>query len=224
MGADGVDDGGDEYGDLPYVGDFDDPAAEGYIPEREPRASRSISIERRDLPICPGAPHNVMEVAYQLFVNKIESNQKDNEFNRYCKLHSQYALPEGNFYPPSLHVCKVILDIEEVSKYERHVCVNDCTVFPIQREEDWLAHRQDRCPHCEEKRFEEYRVAAGPCARPCKVFWYFGVAETMQEYFNDKEFCRLRRYARLDTSDFWSGAYADRINLCSPGNRSPRSS
>jgi hypothetical protein len=198
-------------------GDLGDAPGEEPVGEREEAVSNSVWIGRRDKLIHPGSDRTVLKTAYQLIRLKIENGTKDNAFDRSCKLEHHYDLRPGNFYPPSLHVCKVILGIPLVRNFERHVCVNDCFVFSDLQEEEWLGSQGDACPVCKEARFTTIRVTDGEKAKPRKVFWDFGVEATIKEFFADPEFCKLRKSSRSDTTDFWDGAYAAGINEKSGG-------
>lgn len=203
--------GGNEFGDVDAT-----PAAENEDgpPLREPEHPRSFWWQKRDEKLYEGSPYTVRETAFHLLSQKVKHNTKDNEFNDRCRLEHHHLRPPGNLYPPSLHVCKVVLGVEPIQAYSKHVCVNDCYgSFPDLPEAEWAAHAEDKCPVCKtELRFASYRVAGGVKYKPRKEYWDFGLRETIREYFADPEYCRLRRSDRRDRSDFWSGEYAQRID------------
>jgi hypothetical protein len=130
---------------------------------------------------------------------------KDNAFNVMCKTKHRVELRAGNSHPPSLYVCKVVLGVNSVAEYERHMCVKECAAFVRSPSDLWILHKDEKCPKCKEWRFEEYQTQAGPKVRARKYFYDFGLAEVVQELHNDPEFCQLRRTSQRgqDRLLFW---------------------
>ena len=53
---------------------------------------------------------------------------------------------------------------------ERHVCVDDCEVFPDLPRSEWASHGGDTCSRCGERRFWEKPSSKGtPIFSPRKV-------------------------------------------------------
>ena len=60
---------------------------------------------------------------------------------------------------------------QDLDKYRRHVCVNDCMAFKWQDKYNWKA--SDRCTICNEPRFIVNTVNGR--IKPRKQFFYFGL-------------------------------------------------
>jgi hypothetical protein len=123
-------------------------AAPAEVPVREPRVSRSVWIQRRNLALYEGAKVTVLQQAMIKLCWKRDNNIKDNAFDELCKTAHHVELPAGNFHPPSLYLMKVVLGVDSVADFDRHMCVMECAAFPPLPPDQWLEHREDKCSKC----------------------------------------------------------------------------
>jgi hypothetical protein len=68
-------------------------------------------------------------------------------------------LPPGHILPGSLYMCKAVIAYKGPEMYEQHACRRQCHCFPYIQKHEYLAHKDDCCPVCNEPRFE-YAVSA----------------------------------------------------------------
>lgn len=74
----------------------------------------------------------------------------------------QGMLPQPNFMPPSLHLMREMLGVEDWSKYEHHLCHDaKCKGYVWQNigRDEWDDHRHDKCPNCSGPRFKTIDTA-----------------------------------------------------------------
>lgn len=71
-------------------------------------------------------------------------------------------LPSPNLVPPSLHLMRAIVEAEDWSQYQLHVCSRGtCTghVWDYLPKADWQKHFKDVCPKCQGPRFKDSSVS-----------------------------------------------------------------
>jgi hypothetical protein len=94
-----------------------------------------------------------------------------------------------------------------------HLCVNDCCRFDLEPNE-YRQHVDDKCPHCQEKRFELKETAGGVRMLPRKVMYYFGVGAVIRDrMFTDPSFCKHRTTGRHEY--FYTSQEAERLAAAS---------
>lgn len=110
-----------------------------------------------------------------------------------------------NRYPPSLHVCRLLIEVPKLSKYERHVCPKGCTCeFPA-LPEGWRAHAKScehgcalcECRDCGASRFEGF----GKDKRPAALCYFFH--DVIESFYADSRFANAVREASQDQSAPW---------------------
>lgn len=79
--------------------------------------------------------------------------------------HTKRLMYQPNLLPPSLHLMRAVVEAEDWSDFEVHVCSrSSCShpqghVFPFLPKAEWKAHAADQCPHCNGPRFVTSHVS-----------------------------------------------------------------
>jgi len=92
-------------------------------------------------------------------------------------------LPQPNQVPTTLHQLHQLLGIN-VDQFEEHVCVNGCSYFEKRLKSEWYSSLDERCPHCEELRFE----IRGKTVAPRKKFYRIPLSFQIQNLTHNPEF------------------------------------
>ncbi|GAQ92757.1 hypothetical protein KFL_011230030 [Klebsormidium nitens] len=169
---------------------------------------------RRFQPLFSGSSSTVLAAAMEALQEKRSGGIGNNTFDRQCKRIAR-LLPQPNLYPPSLYAMKQVVGAEDLSPYVVHCCVNDCVRFERFPEKEWRLHKDELCPACDERRFEEYRTQKGPRLRPRNYCIDFGFEKSIKELWADPEFCKARNEDGTRDpfgDDFWGGRYAAEID------------
>jgi hypothetical protein len=130
---------------------------EGEVP------SRVISkwTQVADHPVTPNADLTVRDVAFLHVHEMRRSSTTFTAMGRILRLMAHAGAVKGpsgpfepNKWPPSLHICRRILDVPDLSNYERHVCPKGCR-FYFAHLSDHQGHLQNcggckrcKCPLC----------------------------------------------------------------------------
>ena len=156
-------------------------------------------------PYCPGLAQVGLDCATPLQeayfncrlkqLKKISDEASDLNFKRTFEEFKD--TPGGCYLPRSLHLAKKLLGAQKAHQIERHVCINDCHLFPRTVS---ASPADEACPICHSKRFKEVRNGIRTVLKPAKVFWDFGAAEQIKQMFHDKAWCKLRRHG-ISTSE-----------------------
>jgi hypothetical protein len=182
------------------------------------RRTTEFYMARLHKRLYPGAKLTLLETCYVLAREKVQFRQTDKHCDRQLRFYSDQVLPPGNLHPPSIHVLEKCIQCKHASEFEEHVCVNDCCRFPKLSSEEYATHHDDKCSKCGELRFAARRVAGGVLFRPRKVFWSFGLRNTIRRLFQDAEFCQERGRGRQMTfTDFYNSPDARRIDVLTGG-------
>lgn len=140
----------------------------------------------------------VLQECYFKARMKIEHNQTNQALELELNRNSR-AVGEPNHYPRSLYLMEKCLGIEHPDMYERHVCVNDHHLFPHARPWQYDAAEVCTFPGCGELRYKNVGTVKDPKLKARKAFWYFGLDKILQQFFNDKVWCKLRRAGIADS-------------------------
>ena len=108
----------------------------------------------------------------------------------------------------------------DLSQAERHACVNDCMVFPVQARRHWDA--DEACEKCGERRFKTVRVSRSKVKLiPRKPWYHFGLGNVITNtFFANKAWCRYRGKERDESNDgFFGSPEAQRLNDTLPPGR-----
>ena len=154
--------------------------------------------QNKHQPYCPGlaqigvqCPTPLQEAYFNCRLKqlkKISDEAADTAFKRDFE---KFKTAQGDCYlPRSLHLAKKLLGVQKAKDIERHVCINDCHLFPQTVSAD---PEVECCPICHSKRFKVLQNGGRIRLRPQKVFWDFGAAKQIQQLFKNKDWCKLRR-------------------------------
>jgi hypothetical protein len=130
-------------------------------------SQRSQWLRVADMPVTPGALRTVRDTAWLIVDQLMHSTttfQATSDWLRMlsvggvlCKPHGPH---ENNRFPPSLDVCRRLLDTPDLSLYERHVCPNGCRWYfkrpfptPEQHMRACEGCNDCKCPFCHCSRF-----------------------------------------------------------------------
>ncbi|KAK9906510.1 hypothetical protein WJX75_003063 [Coccomyxa subellipsoidea] len=202
----------DEGAHWDYEGDEDDePDAAG-----NPRpGTAAFYAAHRDEKIYTNAQLTVEQACYLAMTQKQRSQQRDTAFDEHCRLQHDVMLPQPNLHPPSLYLMRKVMDVRSVDDYEYHVCVCDGYAWDHLPRSEWDAHADDTCPlpTCRQPRFKKVKLLSSTRVRPRKVFYFFGVKESIKKLFAKPEWCALRGTGR-DTSaaGFYGSREAQRLH------------
>lgn len=130
---------------------------------------------------------------------KRKTNTKDAVFDKQLRLNAEHVLPKPNNCPPSLYIMKKLLECKQTYEVQQHVCVNDCCRFAWLDKRQYLAHKDECCPHCQEPRFDTRTVgdSTSPQVKARKVCYDFGLANVIRDrMFTDPAFCKHRGTGR----------------------------
>jgi hypothetical protein len=170
-------------------------------------------VEHKGEPLYEGCTHLTIESAsYALLRAKLDHRLTDEYVEEHCRFMSHVVLPAGNHHPPSLHLLKKICGVDELQKYEKHVCVNDCVRFADVPAPPARLDAEEKCPKCKTSRF-----VAGPKAGshmvPRKVFYEIQVEQAIAGLFGDPEWNERRFNSRFDQAlDYYSSPEARRLD------------
>ena len=177
--------------------------------ERRPTAPRNARfyVEHAAYPVYPGCRLSLQTVAMKFLLDMV--NMKRDTANNQCR-NIRDLLPVPNIFPPSIHILKKVEGIQSALKYAQHVCPDDCIVWDWVPPALWKDHVNDQCT-CGQYRFQrDGRCRGDPptsmasqsnetsmegsvrCLRPSKVFFDFGVADSIRSLFLDPEYRRNR--------------------------------
>jgi hypothetical protein len=172
-------------------------------------------IDNKDQPLYPGCAVTVIQASYALLRAKLDHHLTDKFVDEHCKYQATALLPAGNLHPPSLHLLKKVCKVEELKKYEKHVCVNDCVKFDDVPPARYAQRAQEECPVCQSSRFVTGR---GSLLVPRKVYYEVAVEEAIRSLFGDTEWSSKRSEARLLYKlDYYSTPEAHRVNRATGG-------
>ena len=96
-------------------------------------------------------------------------------FEEVLQLLHYKLLPQPNILPTSMYKCMSLLNLN-ISKYERHVCINDCYLFPHLEVKEYKHNLHQLCPGCEAPRF----IKRGNSISPQKKFYYLPIREQIK--------------------------------------------
>lgn len=77
-------------------------------------------------------------------------------------------LPPGDALPGSLYLVRKLVGAKDLSSYTWHACRNECHSWEPLLAEQW-ATCQDKCPKCDEPRFQRSRKNGKTSIQPFKV-------------------------------------------------------
>jgi hypothetical protein len=151
----------------------------------------------------------------------VSNKEKDAPFVKNMRFIKK-LLPNPNYMVDSLYMVKKLLGCSDISKYERHACINCCMVWPHTERKNMYDHIHDQCDVCREKRFYVKHFAHSGRVRltPRRAWWNFGVGNTIKSLNRDKEFVKLKRVAvtnREEGQGYFGCSEAKRLNDYSGG-------
>ena len=121
-----------------------------------------------ELPLYPGSDLSLKQVIL-LLVNAATKNRLSLTALEDLLVMNSAIFPKPNILPTSVYQLYQLLGIN-VNDFERHVCTNDCTLFPVRARQDYDVN--ELCPTCGEKRF----LPVGACLQPRKKFYVIPLA------------------------------------------------
>ena len=127
------------------------------------RSASDYIAHERDM-LFPGSPMTVGQYCYTMMELKREGTIRDTSMDKILRVISCAVLPPVNNAPPSYHLLKKVLKVEDPHAYEHHVCVNGCMRFPQTPKSQW--NEADVCQECLQPRFEKTRAGV---LKPRKV-------------------------------------------------------
>ena len=162
-------------------------------------------------PLFPGCPSRTIDTIFFMLHHKRETRMERSALDKQLHFMSTHLLPEGNYLPPSLHMCKRVLGVEQWHDKQRHVCdADDCPgyVFPKIHKKDWEQHAEDKCKCCSRPRFQ--RVTRGQ-KTPLKlnVSWFIdlGLEEAIRSFFDDESFVQQRaKHRHVAPGSYWGSS------------------
>lgn len=162
-------------------------------------------------PLFPGCPSRTIDTIFFMLHHKRETRMERSALDKQLHFMSTHLLPEGNNLPPSLHMCKRVLGVEQWHEKQRHVCdADDCAgyVFPQIHKKDWEQHAEDVCKCCSRPRFQ--RVTRGR-KTPLKlnVSWFIdlGLEEAIRSFFDDERFVEQRaKHRHVAPGSYWGSS------------------
>lgn len=209
----------------------------------EERAVRSSWLEVADLPVTAGARRTVRDAAYLILDELVRCNTTFEAASRQQRMiaHSgvlpgRHGPGEGNMWPPSLHICRTLLEVPDLSHYQRDVCPNGCKWYfeRLVRPEDHLRNCEGCdyccCPLCKAERYTTAASGTKEAASKCYFLhdaleqwfldpeWVGAFSEAWSKvgtpeasaWHQSKEFRRIMQTVRET-----AGARADTIQVCS---------
>ena len=160
-----------------------DPAAE-FPPEPGRPDAGAPAFQRTDRrPLFPDARVSVFTAVLHLFDWKLGNLITDAAFAALLTLLCYVLLPAGHLLPTSLYLCEKTLGADD-KRVQEHACVNEDHLFPALARKEWLAHVDDQCPKCHERRFDSH-------LRPRNPFYSFPIIPQLRVLYGEEEFCRL---------------------------------
>lgn len=107
------------------------------------------------------ASMNVMQTTLQLNSWKQQHHIGTKAYDALLALLADGVLPEGNRLPRSEKLCRRALNQGEAAEYEWHVCSCERHAWAPLPKQEWEAHSEDACPHCEGPRFIRETTTGG---------------------------------------------------------------
>lgn len=187
--------------------DVDEPEVEAAVPEAppsdrlcdcgckgpyHPERTGAYYKAHLHLPLYKDAELTTMEMLYAMLTSLETSSIPRDTFDSLCLFLSEKSLPKPNYMPPSAHIIKTALGVEDWSAYEVHVCENpDCPGFRWERSGDAYVdlqkHKDDTCPRCGERRFNVTMTEGGKeVIKPQGYCIDFGLKSSLQDMFSDR--------------------------------------
>eukprot|EP00884_Botryococcus_braunii_P013903 jgi/Botrbrau1/22513/Bobra.114_2s0038.1 len=155
---------------------------------------------------------NLAQGLYERLTLKQREHKKDNHFDEDMRRQRDLHSPQPNNWPGSLYLCKKLVDCNSAKDNEFHACKNHCHIFPQIPPTDYEAHREDRCPHCQERRFVVIKEYGKQILSPQNIFWSFGADTIIQlNMFGNPNFCRVRGSGRADPEDYYNSEECKRL-------------
>lgn len=139
---------------------------------------------------------------------------------------ANYLLPDGNLLPPSLHLCKRVLQVKSWREKERHVC-DSCDqghLFQKRDKKHWNC--DEKCPHCSETRFVLLREGGVNRLRPRAWFIDLGLEDAIKSMFEDTWWTKQRGQHRdvHDEASYWASKECQRMKQTLPDFDSEKNS
>jgi len=119
-----------------------------------------------DFPLFPNSPTS-LKVFLVTAVNWATKNKLSMVALEEYLRNTAELLPDGHHVPTTIYRLLTTLGIS-LANFEKHVCVNDCMLFPDVDPSDYENHADEKCDSCEEARF----VRRGQTLAPRKKFHY----------------------------------------------------
>jgi len=166
-------------------------------------------------PLYDGATLSIFQWVLTRLAWKLDKNVTDRAFEEDLALTKYRLLPQPNNLPLTLKTCRKVIGVKRLEDFERHVCENDCHLFPhIKRTKKkslfWKA-KDDICPKCDSPRFrydQKKRVI-----NPRKKFYSLPVTSKLTSLADNPEFA-IQMMASRDVqeyNDIWSGSLSKRF-------------
>ena len=174
-----------------------------------------IGLEHPSLtqPAYPGCPHT-LKSCLLLIVKYCIDNKITMEALEHLLQILAFILPAPNRIPRSKYLLFKLLGIE-VESYERHVCGNDCHVFPELDPSQYYEHENDACPVCQRARFRRH----GASLAPVKKFYVIPIQQQIALLKRNPEFDQsaarmwedIQAQGTTYYDTFWKGSLAQPI-------------
>lgn len=124
--------------------------------------------ERCYQPLYPGCQVSLIQAIYVLLTIRQEKMLSDVCFDMMLRFAS-FILPEGHLLPSSLYLLLKIVEVEDISEYEWHLCECGQHTYGKCKPADYHKHIGDRCPVCSKPRFKKVAVGKKTTYKPNAV-------------------------------------------------------
>ncbi len=152
------------------------------------------------------------QAAFSMLEMKCKHGQTDACLDDMCRLITSCKLPRRNIHPTSLHMCKGVAECRDFRDTIRHVCKPGCTLFPTLAPSEYGAHVGDICTECGTNRIIEVKLGLKLVLQPARLVYDLGVANAIQQLFNDHDFTKLRTSGRDVEGDYYKSTEAARLH------------
>ena len=119
---------------------------------------------------------------------QVSSNMTDRVFEELLRANAR-GMPQPNLCPTTLYILKGLLGVYSGSRFEVHICENECMQFKHRAKSEYHRYKDERCSECGKLRFKCSTGSNGQRSHfaPVKRFWYFTLAFVIRCFLNPNQ-------------------------------------
>lgn len=187
---------------------------------------------KMDNPVYQGSKSNVKEYLLDVFETFVKSGMSIETFEKnILERDRKFVESLEPIIPKSLYLVRESLDVPSIDQVEYHICPCQQHIYKHVAKEEWILHRDEKCPKCEKSRFRVVTKPDGSLMvsprkvchllvryrrylnevlfREMQVFYAFKLESQIKRLFRIPEFARKRGTQRdsADTNSFFKSRH-----------------